>query len=245
MSNCGGMWVAEGVLVRRWAQLLLLLAASACSVNPVPEPPARPPGITGTIEVDRCTECDGKIFLHGATENATEIWAVNLDSSEPPSVVNVAADGTFSVAIGALSGHELRLQARSQSARSEPVDFLVPDSGALVPALRPLGGCLTAVLELDFGEVDLLAPGASRSVIVDNACADAVTLSSIGLRVPTPAFAVDAPVAPFVIPAGESVSLGVVFDPETSGLSEEILLIEISNPSVDRRPVTLFGLGSP
>ncbi len=89
------------------------------------------------------------------------------------------------------------------------------------------------------------APPSSRTLTVQNACAEPVSVASVALRAPAPDFTLAHPPAPLVIDAGSGLAIDVSFDPSATGLSEEVLLIEIESPQLDRRAVTLFGRGRP
>jgi hypothetical protein len=229
--------------VRDWTPALLALGLAACSVNPVPEPPAKP-DTSGPIAADGCLQCDGAILLSGSATNADVIWAVNLDRQEPPSVADIAADGSFVVAIGATTGDELRIQARRDEVRSDPRDYLVPDQGDLVAVARPLFDCLPAPLELELGTVAIGAPPATSTIDLVNGCGDAVTLAAIGLRAPAPELVVSSSAPPVALADGASELVQIDFAPVLPGPREEILLVEITAPVPDRRAVTLLGRGT-
>jgi hypothetical protein len=234
----------KGLSVRQWLPMLLVVGLAACSVNPVPEPPAKPE-TSGPIAADGCLSCDGAIVLSGATKNADVVWAVNLDRTDPPTVVDVAADGSFELALLGTTGDEVRIQARRDTERSDPRDYVVPDQGDLIPAARPLFDCLPAPLELDLGELSVGAPAAVRALDLASTCADAVTLQTIDLRAPAPAFTLQSSPVPIALGTNQTESIQVSFAPTMPGPSEEILLVEITAPVTDRRAVTLFGRGAP
>lgn len=233
----------QGDIVRDWPSALIALGLAACSVNPVPEPPAKPE-TSGPISADGCLSCDGAILLSGSAKHTDVIWAVNLDRQDPPSVVDVGADGSFVLAIWATTGDELRVQARRDELSSEPIDYTVPDQGDLVPVVRPLFDCLPAPLELELGTVAIGAPPATSTIDLANGCGDSVTLAAIGLRAPAPELVVSSSAPPVTLANGVSEPVQIDFAPVLPGPREEILLVEITAPVPDRRAVTLLGRGT-
>ncbi|MFO0554988.1 MAG: hypothetical protein U0271_41810 [Polyangiaceae bacterium] len=221
--------------MRRWFWVFAL-GWVGCGVNPVPEPPE--PGLDGDPEADGCgASCDGPVRLAGAATESDRIFYVNLDGAGPPFEVAVAPDGTYQFQSDAQPGDEVRIQPRRGSLRGEPADFLVVDAGALSLAPRPLADCFQAPAEI---AVDFSSIGSYRaSLSLTNQCASELTIASIGARTPTTEFAVSAPATPLALAPGETLSVDIAITSETIA-PEEVVLIEISAPVVDRRAITVF-----
>lgn len=231
--------------MKRWLALVAM-ALVGCGVDPIPEPPATPK-LVGDVVTEPCTACDGQTRIHagpGSALDADTIWVADLDRPSPFAVAPVAADGSFEVFIGAIEGDELRLQARRADLRSVPVDLTMPASGVLEPAERPLADCFTLALELALDDTQV-AQSSATTVRVEHDCAAPLTVDSIALRAPSVDLSVSAPGTPIVLAPGDFLDVAVDFHPTTTGLREEVLIVDVSSPAVDRRAVTLFGHGSP
>lgn len=225
--------------------LALLMSTISCVVTPVPEPPdLDPPDPDFIVMETHMTIFESEVFITGeprAAEPGATIWAVALASTSAPIEETVADDGSFNLIILASGNTEIRLQLRSpEGLRSDPIDLLAPnpmDSNRGAVVIRDDCLVLTPSLELDLGV------GSEGSISIHNTCGADVVVESIDLRVPTPSFEIlDAP--PITIADGESASVGVRFDPQETGLIEEILLIGVGAPLDAQWPVTLFGVGN-
>lgn len=229
----------------RWIAALLVACAAGCGVNPIPEPPAAPE--LGDVTGDVCLVCDTRTVDlaggPGSARNADVVWAVNLDGAAPPAVAEVGADGSFALSVEALSGDEVRVQARRGDQRSAPADLVVAN-GLLEPAPRALAACFRVAPELELP--DAAVGGVSTGVLrVENGCADPIAIDAIALRAPAADLVVQGGPAPVVVAPGEPLDVVVELRPSASGLREEVLLIEVSSPAVTRRAVTLLGRGVP
>jgi hypothetical protein len=241
----------KGQLIKALLSLALLAGAMlgwSCPLvaTPVPEPPDLDPPNTDLFLVqtvpslvDTIVELNGE---PGAAEPGATLRIVDLDSTQPPVDTLVGPDGSFAVTVNTTGGRELRVQLRTADGqRSPPVDLRVP------PAMEPVRPevvtrepCLTVTpaLELDFGNVD--SGQATRSITLENNCGAELLLDTLELRVSTPAFVLgNAP--PLTIVDGERISLEVTFEPQSEGLTEEVLLIGASAPIQERWPITLVG----
>jgi hypothetical protein len=225
----------------------------------MPLPPnVNPDDVDGLVGAHPCElpSCDplpalelqGEVGSVANPEGAT-IWVVNLDGVEPPVTAPVEPDGSFNIIVdgdidvlqaGGLS-EEYRLQVRTDDDRSEPIDFVADLSQrTLQVSERPLAECFTIepATELDFGSVS--APS-SLEIILRNDCAEALTFEAVRLRAPTASFL--AGTGPGSLDRGQDASVLVEFEPEHDGLLEEIMMVEASSPTRDRRPITLSGRG--
>src|SRR5687767_267977 len=100
-----------------WIGVAFAVVAVGCSVSPVPEPPdGREPTLSPQIELgEPCRDCAAPIALRGApgaAQYATEVWAVNLNGTEPPVVAPTQPDGSFVVRLPGTAEDQIRLQAR-------------------------------------------------------------------------------------------------------------------------------------
>ncbi|MEJ7730362.1 MAG: hypothetical protein WKG00_14230 [Polyangiaceae bacterium] len=228
--------------MRRFAALFAVLAVG-CGVDPLPEPPAPAPQLLGDFDGGVCSACDGQASVSGASGSvvdADSVWAVNLDREAPPVVVPVASDGSFGLFLPAIEGDEIRIQARRDDLRSTPLDLVMLVAGGVDEAPRPLSDCFVLPLELAFADTAIGGLTAG-SVRIEHGCAAPLQVDAVVLRAPSSDFSVSVPTLPIVLAPGEFLDVAIDFSPPGAGLREEVLLIEVSQPEVDRRPITLFG----
>jgi hypothetical protein len=159
-----------------------------------------------------------------------ELWVANLDSEDPPLLESPDADGDYFFTVDRYAmENEFRFQMRTDSSRSDPVDLVLSaDADVPLPPVRPLENCLETdpPFELEVegeGTIDII-----------NGCAEEVTIESVTMRAPSDFSITDAPTS---VAAGSTASVTVQID-GTSG--EEVLLIQVSSPEGDRRPITLY-----
>jgi hypothetical protein len=227
--------------------LVLAFALVGCGVDPLPEPPSGPPALVGEISGDACVACDGQAKLSGgpgSVTNGDTVWAVDLDQTFPPVEAPVQSDGSFELFLVAFEGDEIRVQARRDERRSTPLDLVMVAQGVLAPAVRPLGDCFVVEPELELPSTGV-GQTASQTFRIQHECASTLTIDAIALRAATPDLTVTAPGQPLVLAPSEFIDLSIDFHPGSPDVREEVLLIEVSSPEVDRRAVTLFGLGTP
>jgi hypothetical protein len=218
----------------RRAACLLLAWLAGCGVNPLPEPPIETPRIGG-VSGTGCDQCDGQLHISGTAENAEVVWIANLDQSSPPVLAPVAADGTFEALVDGQTSDELRIQARREDDRSDPIDYRIDG-----PAPHPFADCLQLDLEL---ELDDTAVGETRSAVlrIEHTCPTPLTIGAIGLRAPHPSYTIGTPALPLDLAPGELLDVSIDFSPASAGLNEEVLLIQVASPEADRRAITLYG----
>ncbi len=210
------------------------LLFASCSVSPVPDPP--------NLDLDKMTvDIAGSVPVivgaPGAAEPLGEAWGVDLEGTSPPITARVAADGSFRLGpIGRPSG-EVRIQVRTATDRSEPIDATLV-AGALFEVARPLDDCLSLTPRLEIP----LSP--STTIRVQNGCAADVTIGTLRLRAPVSTITIDTP-APLAVPIGESRDVQITFSPTDMSAVEEILFLDVTAPSMERLPVTLFRAGVP
>ena len=227
---------------------LLALAASTptpgCGFTPVPEPPNINPPDTTLIE-GIAERGDLHVLLEGsagAVEPGLVLWAVNLDSTEPPVTAVSEEDGSFSLTVAGTVEDELRLQVRSDEARSEPVDVVVEETGELHRSARMECLRLAPPFDLDF-ETLAVDGRATLDVAISNDCTDEVIIDAARIRVEPSDYSVETAM-PLSITAGGTAEIDVRLAPTAPGLIEELLLLGISAPEIERRPITLIGEGS-
>lgn len=222
-------------------RLLLSLALFGCAVSPQPTPPNLDPqrimGTGGPEAVSQPT-VNGAAGAVDPAEGAVVL--TNLDRDVAPVAEPVRADGSFVVTVAGAFTDELRLQVRSGGVRSEPLDVVSIDGEIYMEAERPLG-CFTVdpPYELDFGVV---RSSVRRTIELRNDCPDRVEIAP-RFRMGSTAFALEG--MPAGVDAGERVEVTVIATAPASAIDEETLLIEVSAPMVDRRPITLFVQRSP
>jgi hypothetical protein len=227
-----------------WRQIAILAAlvlGAGCIFTPVPEPPNLEPPDVDRIVVNTSRQVGTYEIAggDGAATPSTILWTINLDTEDPPVTTEVADDGSFSLLVAADPGDELRLQSRRDEVRSEPVDAVVTDTGALRRSV--VQGCIA--LEPTF-EVDLGTAATDETihgaVELTNNCAEEIEVVAARLRVETAPFDV-ATTTPLGIAIGESAVIETLFSPVAIGVHEEVLLLEVGATTIDRRAVTLFG----
>jgi hypothetical protein len=220
----------------------LVAASAGCLVTPLPDPPdldgprldrvALEPDV-GLVMTSTVVRGSAGTALPGAT-----LVVVPLSNALPPALALVAEDGSFETTVDGISGDELRLSLRFGSARSTPVDVVVPEmTGPPTPARRD--PCIVVEPELDFGEI---ASGseAMGAIVLRNECTAPIVVGGATLRQPSVVFTVD-PLAGVMLDVGTSVAIGVRFAPPARGAYEQTVLLAISGAVTERRPVTLFG----
>lgn len=218
-------------------RLVLTLALFGCAVSPQPTPPNLDPqrimGTGGPEAVSQPT-VNGAAGAVDPAEGAVVL--TNLDRDVAPVAEPVRADGSFVITVAGALTDELRLQVRSGDVRSEPLDVVSIDGEVYMEAERPLAGCFMVdpAYELDFGVV---RSSARRSIELRNDCPDRVELAP-RFRMGSTAFSLEG--MPSGVDPGERVEVIVVASAPVGAIDEETLLIEVSAPMVDRRPITLF-----
>lgn len=213
--------------------LIATTLLTACIGSPQPDPPS--------LDAERVFDVGtrgGEIEIQGregaVSPPGAEIRITNLDTDRPPVTATAEPDGSFLTSIFVDGNDELRFQVRHDSQRSQPQDLLVGEARS-GDAPRPLAHCLRTEPEL---EMSLGAAADRASLDVINDCDATVVVADIGPR--TEASGVTVIDGPTEIEAGASSTITMSLDPPWGAGSEEVLVIEISSPEPDRRPVTLY-----
>ncbi|MBN1774287.1 MAG: hypothetical protein JXB32_23710 [Deltaproteobacteria bacterium] len=215
---------------------LPVLLGVACLGTPQPDPPnidpsrvfgygtLGPPTVLITGEPGAVTPAEATLRIY------------DLDLEEPAVDVVPRSDGSFEVEVPGAQGDELRLQVTLDEERGTPIDVLIATDRVEL-ASRPLADCLTTSPALEAP-----VPAGGRATIrLVNGCAQPVAVSRIAVRRPAAPFGAVSPAAPVELPAGGELPIVVEHPAGVDDLAEEILLVEISGPLPDRRPVTLSG----
>ncbi|WP_437680856.1 hypothetical protein [Sorangium sp. So ce131] len=215
---------------------LLAVLLGGCVVSPQPSPPVI------VLDGDLIASSPDPMILRTTTTvvggaGAVDppegvIVATNLDTTAPPVVAEVNADGSFQVEVEATTTQVVRLQAKQEGYRSQPVDVLLaedPASGTTPPELTCLGLEPGAWVSLDLG--------AAADVVVRNTCAEEVAFDAPRLRRGSSPFTVSV-TAPFVVPAGGSTVITVRADGDGEE-REDVLLLGFTAPVIGRRALTL------
>ena len=225
---------------RLGALVVLLGLVCGCNISPKPEPPSfdgSPVVDPDTIVSKEPSDANPDPTVAGgagAVEPAEGVMRItNLDSSLDPDDVAIEPDGSFSSFIELWAGDEIRLQVITDSTRSLPFDFVVGfGQSAPLPAPRPLEGCLMLdpQVQLDLSQ--------SQHVVVFNDCDGDVQIDAPTMRRPAAGWTVgEGETWPVVLSPGSQVTVTVK---PPSGEVEEVFFIQVSDPQLDRRPITAF-----
>jgi hypothetical protein len=250
MEGMRGTLTKRIMTVARWVGLSLVIAS--CSVSPRPEPPPveQPPTLdTDGVSLFVCgPSCDmAGVAIHGAPGTVSHTnargWAVNLDQQSPPVSFEVEDDGGFKVGIEGTVGSEFRLQLQLGDLRSKPLDFVLSSESEtqIIPSDRALSDCLTVDPPDSLG---IPTPGPTLSTLtVTNHCGEPVHVERVAMRVSDAAYAVRSAAGPFDLADGAASTVEVELTDATG--DDEILFVEVSGPTYDRRPITLHSLDTP
>jgi hypothetical protein len=201
--------------MRRLLAMSVLLAG--CVGSSLPQPPAHDP-----IEPDRVArrteEAAGFYVLEGepgAVHASVELWIWNLTTAEPPVVTETREDGSFLAVIPAVSGElAFRMQTRSETGRSEPIDI---DVGFPRSTRAARSDCLHIEREVIFG-------GRTAELAIVNDCGGDATIGETRLR-STDAFTVDRP-AELLLPSGTEASIRLAAP--GGDVVEDILFVSVA-----------------
>lgn len=212
---------------------VLPILFACCTVTPVPDPPNLDPDLV-TVNVEGSVPyVVGDV---GSADPLAEAWGVDLEGGSAAVTAAIGADGSFRLGPLGRPGGEIRLQVRTASARSEPIDASVAP-GILAPVTRPLDDCLTIAPPRE------AALAATTVIAIANGCSGELVVDAIRLRAPVPAITIET-AAPLRVAAGASAEIRVALTPGPTPI-EEILFLDVSAPEPERLPITLFRLGGP
>lgn len=228
--------MSRAEVTRKFAGSLFCAALGACSGVPSADPPDFLPTpsltvgpeieISGGPEVTQVGPVDLKAGPGGAAAEA-DVYIVNLDApNEATKIITPNPDGSFETSVSGLVGDRFRILSRSEQAHSLPLD-LEAVRGLNMGALAPLGNQGLPCLSLKpKGELDLGRAGSrSERFLLENGCAQTVTIVSSALRFGTEGFSVTAPEA---LKAGERANIDVKRAGQLEAEIWDILLLEVS-----------------
>ncbi|MBN1609334.1 MAG: hypothetical protein JW940_22075 [Polyangiaceae bacterium] len=219
---------------------LTLIVVLGCGLSPKPEPP----DAVFDFDAERIDVIEGDgpevpLELEGQPGSASPPGATirlyPLDSDLPRQQAEVASDGSF--AFPEVPGdQELRIQLFDDTDRSEPLDFRPnQESTRLVPVPRPLEDCLV----LEPPKEIVVDRGSSASVTVRSSCEQPVTIVAPELRHAMAGVELgQGQPWPAVLARGDELEVEVRLAADAE-LDEEIFFIEATEPTTDRRPITL------
>jgi len=177
--------------------------------------------------------------VSGAATPDRTVRALNLDNTTAGVETRSRADGSFELSIAAAEGDELRFEVLAGALRSPPVDVVLTESGvndAFVPSARH--GCVRLVPGL---QVPFAQAGSAR-LVVNNDCAELVSLSSPRLRSGASAFALLTPL-PLDVAPGSSAELELDFGPNAALPTEDVLFVDLTREDeLIRYPVGLYAV---
>jgi hypothetical protein len=231
--------------VLRIAFLRALLPAAAialagCVVSPQPSPPVDSPELDGGlvsvgVSPESLLESVTIMGAPGSVDPAEGVVMVtNLDRDDAPSIAPVRDDGSFEIVVNGTVSEVLRLQVKTPSARSEPVDLLLDASIAGVASAPVDFACLTTDPALWLA---LDGEGDARSIVLTNGCGEALTIAAPRLRRGLAGLTFS-PTAPFSLGAGESTTVTVRAATATEE-DEDVMFFEIVAPTAGRRAITI------
>ncbi len=238
-------------LVRGLAAVLTAsvgLGSASCEpgvATPVPEPPTLNIGRVGPPVTEVVAQPANGTHLSGspgAAPSAAILRVTNLDLTDPPSTVNVSADGSFDVVVNVTSGQELRFDWQRGAERGEPQDALfviTPPPFHLVPSQRFDCVRLTPGFSVDFGQT------VTQALVVENDCTSSVTLGSPRARLGLADFALETAL-PIDVAAGDTTTLALSFTRAQTTVREDTLFFDVVRDGTTiRYPITLLAPAAP
>ncbi len=225
--------------LRALAVTLLTAGVVACgpgAATPMPEPPSIDASRIGAgSEVSPLV---GPTPIHlvgtaGAVPAGAVVRVLNLDDTGDAVATTAGADGSFSLAIIANAGDELRFEGRTADSYLSPVDVKVTaDLSGVVASQRP------ACVVLESGYALDVAVGAPGVVSLRNECEDEISVADVRLRLDDAGFAFDW-TAPVVIASGASATVSVELVPNGAP-AQDVLFLQLSTElGAARYPVSL------
>jgi hypothetical protein len=211
----------------------------------MPEPPAAVFDLDGinrdpmpaTVDL---AETDAAYVLGGmgtVPANAT-VRIINLDQTYEAFATTASASGSFEAVVFARSGDELRFEWVKDGRHSEPVDALVqiaPGSQLVFVERSTRFDCV----ELSPGYALDFSTSTSRTLKIDNRCAEPITLESAQLRLGLTDFNLDRTL-PLDVATEEAAELGFGFTRASAGAREDVWLVNVTRGAQTLRyPITL------
>ncbi len=224
----------------RAASIVLIgaLGATGCTATPIPQPPPEnlDVGKIAFPEVSPATDVVEFSGSPGAAPPNSMLRITNLETMDPPWLVQVADDGSFEASIIAGEGDELRFQVRDGADRKVPIDLVLSAAGFQPPERID---CFTVEPELVFAST---ATSVTGTLGFANDCTEGAQVTVLAFRTADASFTLNEPLMP--IPEGGASGTMLTFMPTTPGEHEEVLLVSVNVGGVTARyPATLFGIG--
>jgi len=214
---------------------------AACGVSPQPSPPiSDPPELDGgLISIGVSPEgITDSVSIYGGPGSVDPpegvVVVTNLETDDAPSIAPVQPDGSFEILLNGATSNILRFQVDAETGRSEPVDLRVTGAD---PGVEPAPidfDCLALEPAL---WLPLDGDGDARSIVLANACADAITIAAPRLRRGQAGFTFS-PTSPIDLAAGDSVTI-TVRAAAAQAEDEDVLYFEIVAPTAGRRAITI------
>jgi len=210
----------------------------------MPEPPSLAPGLIGVAPVGAAVLSEPRLLpiegQPGAATPGAIVRVIDLDTRDPAVSTSAASDGSFTLSVPVRSGDELRLQAQTDGARSEPVDFIYR-AVELVDTLEPSPRHECVTLDPGF---ELAFTGAARhSLRLQNACSGPIVLAAPRFRLDTGDFELES-VLPITLAAGSEGLLDLTLLSLTPPAREDVLFVDISlDGRALRYPIGLYAPG--
>jgi hypothetical protein len=215
---------------------------SACVGTPTPEPPDTLPRPDETkifgamIEIDIVSTPATNISIPitgkaNAVEPNSELWIVNLDSTDPPRTTRAAGNGAFGTEISGEPGDRIRLVVRTDSRHSLPLDATVIKTGASTYGVGQLPAtalpCLSVEPANELTSVVGQGRELTRQFTLTSSCREPVDVDSATLRFGDAGFDLSAPTR--VLP-GQSALLEVrISGHDDAREHADIVLLEVSS----------------
>ena len=217
--------------------LLTALVGASCVVSPQPSPPEATL-VGDLIGLSPGVELVAAVIGFQGGPGAVDppegvVLVTNLTGTDPPSIADVAADGSFVIAVPGQPGQSFRFQAKSGNTRSQPVDIEVGSSGAGISAVDTGSACL--VID-PAAWVSFDREGELRSVVLQNRCEGVATLKAPRLRRGLGGFSFSS-VSTVGVPAGSVATISVQAGPGSE--PEDVLLLDVTAPFTATRAITL------
>lgn len=233
-------WLVGRSFFAKLAVLGALALVGGCGISPVPSPPEDAPtldesglSLLGVESLDQV----GIISFAAApgTVDPAEgnVIITNLSQANAPSVVSVSADGSFAVAVSAFPSHVLRFQVVADT-RSEPLDLRVDNTGTTLTVVEPVVECLEISPARWLG---LDGPTDATSIVIRNLCDVPVDLGPPQFRRGQAGFSFSPTNALSLAPS--EVGFITVSANGSAAEFEDVLLIDVLAPEVERRAITV------
>jgi len=222
------------------------LLGAGCSISPQPEPPPDPDVDLGllSVELDGSTQvlvgAPSAVSPGGSLLQTFDLHLLNVDDE-----VVVAEDGSFRLPLSGDPGDPYRIHVRDGQRFADPIEIVTPAAtGAVTLREQYLGACFflqpARTLVLEDQPVDTTA---TAPIVLDNQCADPVTVSLFNPRNGQNQITTEKASIPLTVEPGTAASVEVRFSPLEPGLHEDIVYLMIGSGDSTKRFVSVRGNG--